>query len=140
MKKCFDCHEEKPIAEFYKSSVGYISSKCRLCSIASAAQWNRDNRDHVNTRERGRKYGLTASDLAELIEAQDGLCAICNEVLMVGGKLGSHIDHDHVTGKTRGILCMKCNLLLGHAKDSPTVLRAAAKYIETSGGGISDDS
>lgn len=44
--------------------------------------------------------------------------------------IGTHIDHDHATGKARGLLCTKCNLLLGLALESPVTLRSAASYLE----------
>ncbi len=51
-------------------------------------------------------------------------CAICDrEDELVG-------DHDHQTGKPRGILCRACNLAIGNMRDKPSLLRAAANYLE----------
>lgn len=65
--------------------------------------------------------------------AQGNLCAICNSPESTTGKLGKlrslAVDHCHETGRVRGLLCMKCNMLLGAAKDDPEILRAAAEYL-----------
>lgn len=57
-----------------------------------------------------------------------GPCDICGGNQKPGAALAK--DHDHVTGKTRGRLCHNCNLVLGHAKDNPKILRDAADYLE----------
>ncbi|WP_244524233.1 endonuclease VII domain-containing protein [Geodermatophilus dictyosporus] len=59
-----------------------------------------------------------------MLEAQGGACAIC-EV-----QPAAHVDHDHDTGRVRQLLCFGCNGGLGQFKDDPTVLRAAARYVE----------
>lgn len=73
-----------------------------------------------------------------LIGQQGGRCAICRVELKPGqqaaGAGTSHVDHDHVTKKIRGVLCHECNLGLGHFGDSPVKLRAAAEYLERVGG------
>lgn len=56
-------------------------------------------------------------------------CAICNAA-KPGGNKGWHVDHCHTTGVVRGILCQRCNLMLGIAKDRPEVLLEAASYIQ----------
>jgi formate dehydrogenase maturation protein FdhE len=70
-------------------------------------------------------YHTTAERVSELLEEQDGLCAICYGVVPA-----SHIDHDHQTGQLRGLLCNSCNRGLGYFHDDPEALRAAADYIE----------
>jgi len=72
-------------------------------------------------------YGITPEEYAALLESQDGRCAICRAIES-GGK-GWHLDHDHETKRNRGILCHRCNLMLGNANDDPERLRAAAEYL-----------
>ena len=59
--------------------------------------------------------------------AQDGLCAIC-ERHPEDGVL--RVDHDHSTGKIRGLLCRHCNLALGNMSDDVSLLRKAIAYLE----------
>jgi hypothetical protein len=72
-----------------------------------------------------RQYDLTEQQVEALREAQGGVCAICRSASAV------HVDHDHETGKVRGMLCFSCNAALGHFKDDPAVLRRAARYLVT---------
>ncbi|MFJ6757867.1 endonuclease VII domain-containing protein [Streptomyces sp. NPDC091273] len=67
---------------------------------------------------------MTEADRDELIAAQGEVCAICQE------GLAEHVDHDHQTGKVRGVLCFSCNAALGQFKDRPDVMRRAAAYVE----------
>ena len=71
-------------------------------------------------------YGLTPEDYTAMVEAQQSRCAICRA--MVSGNL--HVDHDHISGKVRGLLCGPCNRILGLAKDEAETLRAAIEYLE----------
>lgn len=74
-------------------------------------------------------YGITAAEYDAMAAAQDGCCAICSgEPLGRGNRL--HIDHDHASGKIRGLLCTRCNTAIGHLQDSPDICRAAAEYLE----------
>lgn len=78
------------------------------------------------------KYGLTLDQYKGMVAAQDGKCAICDR--LPGGKRKNdrvlHVDHDHVTGKIRALLCYRCNLHIGAMEDSPTLLRKAADYLD----------
>lgn len=73
-------------------------------------------------------YAISSSDRQALIDKQLGRCAICAEELIAGKH--THTDHCHRTGKVRGMLCATCNVGLGHFKDDPARLRAAAHYLE----------
>lgn len=73
-----------------------------------------------------RKYGITYEEFIERSEAQDNRCAICGikcETLVV--------DHDHNTGRVRGLLCDRCNVGIGRLHDNETLLRIAAEYVAT---------
>lgn len=76
-----------------------------------------------------RRHGVTLDQYHAMLERQGELCAICQSVLQPINK-DTHIDHDHATGKVRGLLCGACNLGLGKFKDNPAALRAAAAYVE----------
>ncbi len=70
------------------------------------------------------------TDGAELYAAQDGKCAVCEASLAALPEKQRHLDHCHATGKVRGWLCHHCNTALGHMRDDPERLRAAAEYLE----------
>lgn len=74
-----------------------------------------------------RVYGLGPGDYDRLLAFQGGKCWICRRATGRVRRLA--VDHDHKTGKPRGILCSPCNRLLGHVRDDPTVLIRAAEYL-----------
>lgn len=76
---------------------------------------------------RPEKYGLSPAELRALLD-QHSVCAICRTAQW--GRKGPAVDHDHATGRVRGILCQKCNVMLGNARDDPAILRAAVAYLE----------
>lgn len=73
------------------------------------------------------KYGVTSEEWDELMAAQGGACAICGSADHRGN--GWHTDHNHDTGKVRGILCHHCNVGIGLFQDDPAGLIAAAEYL-----------
>lgn len=75
-------------------------------------------------------YRLTIDEWFALLEQQGGKCPICGTD-NPGGR-NWHTDHDHITGKIRGILCGRCNIMLGHARDSVDILVSAADYLNSS--------
>ena len=79
-----------------------------------------------------KKYGITVEQYDALLAAQGGHCALCPATEPGAGRKRWNIDHDHVTGKVRGLLCHFCNLLLGHAHDDPELLERAAVYLRAS--------
>lgn len=85
-----------------------------------------------------KRHGLDRQSYLELLESQDNVCKICGG-LETKRKPGSEqmrrmsVDHNHKTGEIRGILCSKCNTMIGLSLERPDVLRKAAVYIETGG-------
>jgi hypothetical protein len=77
------------------------------------------------------RYGITSEDVQELLEIQKRCCAICECSLekQEGRKNIMHIDHDHATGRVRGLLCQCCNSGLGFFKDQEDLLRKAIGYL-----------
>lgn len=84
-----------------------------------------------------RKYGLQPGQYEWLSGANADNCWICGEPETVDGRRLA-IDHDHETGAVRGLLCTRCNQVLGRVKDDPKLLRRAAKYLEQARAAFSD--
>jgi len=161
MKRCRICGETKPFEAFYRASGmkdGH-RGECKPCfqaerrrkydsadAVARVKRWRDNNRERYDSyraeyrnrpeRKRAmrdlyyrRTFGITADDVDALLEKQDGKCAIC------GGEParenGWHVDHDHNTGRIRGVLCQRCNHAIGLLDEDPERLRAAADYLES---------
>jgi hypothetical protein len=78
--------------------------------------------------ERLRVYGLSLAAYDALMDAQGHGCAICGDACPSGRRLA--VDHDHQTGRVRGLLCVRCNTLIGSARELPGVLHSAICYLE----------
>ena len=90
-------------------------------------------RREVNFRGNLAKYGVTPDQHAAMMEAQGNRCIICGNPPKPDGVRAAsrlHIDHDHVTGKIRDLICNHCNRGVGALRDDPALMRAAAEYIE----------
>ncbi|MEW9551625.1 endonuclease domain-containing protein [Nonomuraea sp. NPDC050783] len=125
-KYCPRCAEIKPIAEFgrNRSHEDGLTDYCKPCHN----QVMRDNRikNHGSTRNYHlkRRYGITEDDFERMLARQGGLCAVCRRVP------GTFVDHSHVTGRVRGVLCFNCNNGLGHFGDNTVLLELAALYLD----------
>jgi len=112
-----------------------------LCNSCYKAEWRKNNpgKDVVNAQKRLKadpdtkrrsyllgKYGLTVEEYKLLLDGQGGTCAICRKV---DGDISLSVDHDHMTGKIRGLLCSLCNKGLGHFDDNPVLLQQALDYL-----------
>lgn len=76
-----------------------------------------------------RRYGSTPEHFDALMAAQGGCCAICCWSPAEGSRRGLVVDHDHVTGAIRGLLCGPCNTGLGMLRDDPELMHAAVEYL-----------
>lgn len=79
-----------------------------------------------------RRYGIGKADVARMAEEQGHKCAICGEPEKeMRNGLTRHlaVDHDHVTGKVRQLLCQNCNKMIGYAKDDPLIIARAIAYL-----------
>jgi hypothetical protein len=92
-------------------------------------KWKTINRDIIKDRRIKTHYGLTPDEHDRLFVKQDGRCAICDKDACELKKL-FHVDHDHKTGKVRGLLCESCNHLIGNALDNVNILLSAIDYLE----------
>lgn len=110
------------------------SAKWRVNNIdrvnSRYAEWKAENREKFLERKRAARlalYGLTQEAFNEMLQRQNGVCAVCRNP---AGKRRLHVDHDHQSKKVRAILCTRCNCAIGLAKESPKILRDLAEYLE----------
>lgn len=122
LKQCSRCDDPKPLEDFYAGG----SSQCKACTKARMQANRAANPERHKAQLRvahyRRNYGLTPEQ-ADAMKAQG--CALC------GKKTGLHIDHDHNTGRVRGVLCTPHNTAIGALGDSVEGLMAAAAYLLT---------
>jgi hypothetical protein len=112
---------------------------------ARARRWKQENPERARAKQREyldsgqkqiwdrqsylkRKYGITIDDYDHMFEKQRGVCAICGEPRPEERTL--HVDHDHLTGAVRGLLCFRCNNSLGDLRDDRELVQRAADYLD----------
>ena len=79
-----------------------------------------------------RVYGITPEQVLAMLVEQGGRCRICGADSPGKNAKSWSVDHDHVTGQVRGLLCRSCNVGLGHFRDSAEILAKAVEYLESS--------
>jgi hypothetical protein len=131
---CPMCKQNKDTSKFSISRTRRraVHSYCVDCDRARCKIYYQSIKEQVREANLKSTYGITLSDFDSMLDAQKGRCAICLTDTP-GGKGRFHIDHDHDSGKVRGLLCTNCNLGIGNMKDSPAILLAAMKYLEIHG-------
>jgi Recombination endonuclease VII len=157
LKWCPACKQLLPVGDFHKNRRAWdgLYDRCKQCNAAAAATGHRSRGEDPKYREWRRQrgaewratakadgraqqlnkkyslkqlYGITLEEYDAILAAQRNCCAICR--MRLTGSRAAHVDHDHDTGRVRGILCNNCNNGLGRFRDDPSVLRRAAHYLE----------
>ena len=155
MKKCSKCKEVKLETEFYKdkstSAKDKLSRYCKECRLKDSRPYRVKNRVRIvaylrryyslnlaKSREAHltKCYGMSLEDFSKMVRKQRGRCAICKTHHLECPKAGCrkdtiplYVDHDHNTGKTRGLLCHRCNARLDRFA-TPEILRQSARYLQ----------
>jgi hypothetical protein len=131
MKKiCSKCKEDKDLSLFTKDKNGRLGVHhyCKICNYKQKKDTYNytkcKNRNTINT------YGIDVNDVEKLYVLQNKKCKICDvEYPTVSKHGGLYIDHCHTTGKVRGLLCAKCNVLIGCSNDNVLILKSAIDYL-----------
>lgn len=142
-KICKKCGVEKPVGEFrFRNDREYRLPQCKNCDReysknkyatdpvyrekgkVTTRNWTRANPEKVRAHNLKSHYGLTPEQVDGAIKNQQGLCAICGKEL-----INPQVDHCHVSGCFRGMLCKTCNTGLGKFGDSFSRLLKAASYL-----------
>lgn len=88
-----------------------------------------DGHERSTRGDRLASYGLSIRSYSQMYARQEGRCAICR---IFDAKRFLAVDHAHLSGRIRGLLCTRCNVGLGMFQDNPELLRQAAQYLEAS--------
>jgi hypothetical protein len=150
-KICTGCDQDLPLSAYYKQDSGKLGlrSECKVCwrgriraaedadpgtKAARDRAWRKANPERQKAIYRRnnlkRNYGITAEEYGRMLEAQGGRCAGCGRTDSGDRRnVSLAVDHDHKTGKVRGLLCSPCNRVLGKVDDSPDRLMALAAYL-----------
>lgn len=149
MVKCTRCKEHKEASEFGKEKrrPSGLRHACKTCTAiykkqyrvkteAHIKEYNRthwyskeyqERRDIKKHRNLKRNHGISLDTYSKMVDNQQNLCAICKNPGI--DKYGLVVDHDHTTGKIRGLICQRHNLMLGQAQDNEEVLMNAIYYL-----------
>jgi hypothetical protein len=127
-KRCTKCEKLLHLFQFTKETRGRkgVRTVCKQCGN----EYRQTPKHKIAKRNTSLKslYGITAIEYTQLLESQNRCCAICGTKQPVGFKYFV-VDHCHGSGNIRGLLCNRCNVMIGMAKDRPEVLQAGAKYL-----------
>lgn len=125
----FCCARWEMIACDHPDKAYFAKNMCRNCYYR---QWRSDNPEKFRWSVRNstllRKYGIDIAAYEELLEKQGGCCIICGDRLLPGFK--THVDHNHVTGKVRGLLCHPCNVAIGFMREDISIAKRILNYLE----------
>lgn len=114
MKECNKCGVELVIGENWPVSTARNRDyRCQSCRAEYDRKYCQKNPDKVQNRKLLYRYNITLVDYRALLTFQRGRCALC-DTNEPGGRGQFKVDHDHVTGAVRGLLCHLCNVGLGH--------------------------
>lgn len=128
LKECKTCLEIKNLDKFNvdNNSITKKTNNCKEC----VAKYSKNNR-HINKERRLKNiYNLSLEDYKYFIVKQENKCAICKIRFDQINLKEVHVDHSHVTGKVRGILCRSCNQAIGFMDDNIQNLENAIKYLK----------
>ena len=132
-RECRKCGEVKNLLEcFYrqrkdptlKSSYSYECKECTVERVKKNHNPSRSRQLHLK-----RKYGLTFAEFDKMLTEQNESCAICKSPVAGGKSNRFMVDHDHKTGRVRGLLCKSCNIALGEVNDDLTTLKNMINYL-----------
>jgi hypothetical protein len=156
VKTCPDCSQSKPISEYYKrkralkypDSISGYQTICKPCFKKQRADYVVENKekcleaDHKRYQNSDKtnwrasnyriKFGISLEDYNRMFDEQEGKCKICKRHQSIL-KSRLAVDHNHSTGKIRGLLCRPCNSALGLLKENIDTLSNCIEYLINSG-------
>jgi len=110
----------------------YLRNKEKILKRNKKRRESKDGRRRYTDTSLKMNYNISIDEYEKLYNEQSGVCAICKkpEIRVLNGRpLRLGVDHDHVTGKIRGLLCSSCNTALGLLKEDPSIFISALEYL-----------
>lgn len=137
IKECSKCKESKNITEYYKrSDTGKHRNECNDCrNKYNLELYHKNPKQKENHRKASwkhqikKKYGLTVEEFRELEIEQNYKCACCGISKEQTQQTELYVDHDHLTGEIRGLLCLQCNTGIGILGDNLEGVQKAYDYL-----------
>lgn len=158
-RECLTCNTVKALSEFHvgKNSQSGRRAKCKLCCnkeriedrelhqarksryyaanrdalVSKSKDWYHKNIEENRLAQRLARYGLSRDEYDAMAARQAGRCALCKRPFGEAHGNREAIDHDHKTGRVRGLLHNRCNTAIGMIGEDPDVLRAAIAYLQS---------
>jgi len=157
-KTCYTCGVEKPLSEYHKAKrnrSGYRGN-CKVCESIYQKNRRKEKFEQIAAHDKKRKqefkekdhegymmgayksklktaFGLTLEQYDQMLEDQNGVCAICGKPETKIGRSGLpqrlSVDHNHQTGQVRQLLCHACNMVVGFSGEDIRTLYATANYL-----------
>lgn len=128
MQRCSCCKLHLAQSNFSSTK----APRCKTCEKNAADKYKTESPLKFKTTSEKKRlkheYGLDYNDYEKLVEAQHGVCKICEHEQPHGWNLA--VDHDHTTGRIRGLLCNTCNRALGLFGDRPAIIDRASDYLK----------
>lgn len=93
---------------------------------------------YIKERNLQSRYGINVDTMLEMIDTQEGLCGLCKKPFGETRAKSPAVDHDHSTGRIRGILHQACNMAIGHLGDSEEGIQNALNYFSAQSGGVDE--
>lgn len=122
-------YEENKDKILARNKAWYLANKEKYKATVKA--WRAKNPEKCRLMRIKAMYRIEPSEYMAMVKAQGGLCAVCRHRKLEGwGRRELCLDHDHKTGKVRGLLCNPCNVALGHLRDDLEIARALVAYLE----------
>jgi hypothetical protein len=133
IKRCSTCHRFKALTDFYKrgkrvddlQSPANFTCQCKTCHAERTRLAYHKKGGRKKQTVYLKRYGLDVAGFNKLLNNQDCKCGICKQKI----EATLCVDHDHKTGKVRGLLCKTCNSAIGLLADNPEYLANAIRYL-----------
>lgn len=149
-KRCTKCKQLRSLDEFTKNKDAKdgLQWTCKICAkeyyqthkikiIGYKKKYEQSKKGKLSIRKHNlkNKFNITLGQYDQMLEKQNGVCAICGELETAKDKYGGMkrlaVDHNHKTDKIRALLCNNCNNMIGYAKENIIYLESAINYLKS---------